>query len=157
MHRVKPRKILSCKNVYQTQSILKIMKCHYQTKKNTSLRSLRQFPGHKCSISFICQNVRWTKPGISKIMSLQMLICYFQKPFVGLFNFLKSVSIRSYSGSHFPALDWIRRDTPYFSVQIRMWKNADQNNSKHGHFLRSVLATHKLSYYKIFYLASWNY
>ena len=37
---------------------------------------------------------------------------------------VKSVRIRSYSGPHFPHLDWIR-------------ENADQNKSKYGHFLCS--------------------
>ena len=35
----------------------------------------------------------------------------------------------------FPHLDWGRRDTPYL---VGMRENADQNNSKYGHFLRSV-------------------
>ena len=29
----------------------------------------------------------------------------------------------------FPHLDWIRKDT-----EIRLWENADQNNSEYGHF-----------------------
>ena len=37
----------------------------------------------------------------------------------------------------FPHSDWIRRNTPYLSVSVRMRENADQNNSEHGHFLRS--------------------
>ena len=40
----------------------------------------------------------------------------------------------------FPHLDWIRRDTEYLSVFSpnagKGEKNADQNNSKWGHFLR---------------------
>ena len=44
--------------------------------------------------------------------------------------------------------DWRRRDTEYLSVfspnasvspySVRMRENADQNNSKYGHFLRSA-------------------
>ena len=57
---------------------------------------------------------------------------------------VKSVRTRSYSGPHFscnfPHSDWIRRDTPYlcvFSLNAgKCGKNADQNNSKYGHFLR---------------------
>ena len=29
---------------------------------------------------------------------------------------VKRVRVRSYSGPHFPHLDWIRRDTPYLSL-----------------------------------------
>ena len=62
---------------------------------------------------------------------------------------VKSVRIRSYSGAHFsrifPHSDWIRRDIQsecrYFSVfspNVRKCgKNADQNNSEYGYFLRS--------------------
>ena len=39
----------------------------------------------------------------------------------------------------FQYLDWIRRDTEY-SVPMR--ENAGQNNSKYGHFLRSVYVWH---------------
>ena len=59
---------------------------------------------------------------------------------------VKSVRIPSYSGLHFfhifPHSDWIRRNTGYLSVfsknSGKYGKNADQNNSKYGHFLRSV-------------------
>ena len=58
---------------------------------------------------------------------------------------VKRIRIRSYSGPDFsrifPHSDWIRRDSPYLSVFSsnagKCWKNADQNNSKYGHFLRS--------------------
>ena len=61
-------------------------------------------------------------------------------------HFVKRVHIWSYSGPHFsrifPHLDWIRRDTPYLSVFSsnagKCGKNADQNNSEYGHFLRSA-------------------
>ena len=50
---------------------------------------------------------------------------------------VKSVRIRGFSGPHFPAfwLNTIIRISPY-SVQMR--ESTDQNNSKYGHFLRSV-------------------
>ena len=59
---------------------------------------------------------------------------------------VKSVRIQSYSGLHFshifPHSDWIRSDTEYLSVfssnAAKCGKNADQNNSKYGHFLYSV-------------------
>ena len=58
---------------------------------------------------------------------------------------VKSVCIWSYSGMHFsrifPHLDWIRKDTEYLSVFSqnagKCGKNADQNNSEYGYFLRS--------------------
>ena len=43
-------------------------------------------------------------------------------------NYVKSVCIRSYSGPHSDSI------SPY-SVPMR--ENADQNNPKYGHFLRS--------------------
>ena len=54
----------------------------------------------------------------------------------------KRVRIRNYSGPHFsrifPHSDWIRRDTEYLSVfnlnAGKCGENADQNNSKYGHF-----------------------
>ena len=60
---------------------------------------------------------------------------------------VKRVRIRSYSGPHFsrifPHSDWIRRDTPYLSVLSsnveKCGRYADQNNSEHGFFLRSVI------------------
>ena len=70
---------------------------------------------------------------------------------------LKSVRIRSYSGPHFscifPHSDWIR--TPYiarmrentdsvFSPNAgKCRKNADQNNSEYGLFLRSAIEAEK--------------
>ena len=53
--------------------------------------------------------------------------------------------IRSYSGPYFshsfPHSDWIRRVTSYLSVFSpnagKCGKNADQNNSEYGYFLRS--------------------
>ena len=45
----------------------------------------------------------------------------------------------------FPHSDWIRRDTPHLTVFSpitgKCEKNADQNNSEYGHFLRSVNET----------------
>ena len=38
----------------------------------------------------------------------------------------------------FPHLDWIRRDTPYFSVFSPNAGNAGQNNSEYRHYLYSV-------------------
>ena len=58
---------------------------------------------------------------------------------------VKSVPIRSYSGSHFPAVRTeygeIRSISPY-SVAIR--ENADQNNSEYGNVLRSVFKKSKI-------------
>ena len=59
---------------------------------------------------------------------------------------VKRVRIRSYSGPHFswifPHSDWLDRDTPYLSAFSqnagKSGKNADQNNSKYGLFLRRV-------------------
>ena len=55
----------------------------------------------------------------------------------------KSTHIRSYSGPHFsfifPHSESIRRDMERsLRIQSECGKNADQNNSKYGHFLRSV-------------------
>ena len=51
---------------------------------------------------------------------------------------VKSVRIWSYSGQHFsrifPYADWIRRDTGRNAEKCG--RNADQNNSEYGHFLR---------------------
>ena len=57
------------------------------------------------------------------------------------FHWVKSVHIRSYSGPHFLAfgLNTERYSISPYSVQMR--KNADQNNSKYGHFSRSVWDT----------------
>ena len=60
---------------------------------------------------------------------------------------VKRVRIQSYSDPHFsrifPHLDWIWRDTEYLPVFSRnagkCGKNADQNNSEYGLFLRSVV------------------
>ena len=74
---------------------------------------------------------------------------------------VKSVRIRSYCGPHFsrifPYLDWMWVSLRIQSEYGKMRENTDQNNSKYGHFLRSVLATRKLSFYKMFYLTSLNY
>ena len=43
----------------------------------------------------------------------------------------------------FPHSDWIRRDMEYLSpYSVRMRENADQNNSKYGHFSRRHLHEH---------------
>ena len=55
----------------------------------------------------------------------------------------------------FPHSDWIRRDTPYLSVFSRMRENADQNNFKYGHFLRSeqvAVMTSSISFFKLYEL-----
>ena len=69
-----------------------------------------------------------------------------------VYQYVKRVRIRSYSGPHFfrifPHSDRIWRDTEYLSVFSlnagKCRKNADQNNSEYGPFLRSV------------YLSLWN-
>ena len=70
---------------------------------------------------------------------------------ISLIHCVKSVHNRSYSDPHFPALGlnterysaFSRISTKYGEIllispySIRMRENADQNNSKYGHFLRS--------------------
>ena len=64
----------------------------------------------------------------------------------------KSVRIWSYFGPHFPCIfphsDWMRRDMEGLSVFIlndgKCGKNADQKNSKYGHFLRSVIERYNI-------------
>ena len=56
---------------------------------------------------------------------------------VSMEHCVKSVRMRSYFGPHFPAFGLnkkIRSISPY---SVRMRKNAYQNNSEYGHFLRS--------------------
>ena len=48
---------------------------------------------------------------------------------------MKSVRIRSYSGSYFAAYGILWSISLY---SVRMQKNAEQNNSENGHSLRSV-------------------
>ena len=49
--------------------------------------------------------------------------------------YVKSVRFWSYSSPHFPAFGLnMERYAPY---SVRIWDNADQNNSEYGHFLRS--------------------
>ena len=63
-----------------------------------------------------------------------------------MYHWVKSFRIQSYSGPHFSCIfldsDWLRRDTQHLSVfspnAEKCEKNADQNNSEYGHFLRSV-------------------
>ena len=50
---------------------------------------------------------------------------------------IKSVGIRSYSSLYFPAFG-LNTDSPY---SVGMRENADQNNSKYGHFSRSTYDT----------------
>ena len=62
---------------------------------------------------------------------------------------VKGVHTRSYSGPHFsrifPHSDWIRIDTLRIQSNAgKCGKNADQNNSKYGHFLRSVSGSLKI-------------
>ena len=60
------------------------------------------------------------------------------------YHCVKSVRIRSYSGSHFSRIflhsDLIQRDTPpYLSVfSPNAGKNSNQNKSEYAHFLRSL-------------------
>ena len=62
-------------------------------------------------------------------------------------HIVKRVRIRSYSGLHFSRIflhsNWIQRDSLYLSVfspnAEKCEKNADQNNSEYGLFLRSGL------------------
>ena len=64
-------------------------------------------------------------------------------------HFVKRVRIRSHSGPHFlhifPHSNWIRRDASYLSVFSpnagKCGKNANQNTSEYGLFLRSMLQT----------------
>ena len=50
---------------------------------------------------------------------------------------VKSVCIRSYSGTHFPAFGYEDK-LRIFPYSVRMRENVDQNNYEYGHFLRSV-------------------
>ena len=78
-------------------------------------------PKHKLSIKLKVFPASW-KP--AKVMPL----C--RKQIESNSPCLKSVRIRSYSGSHFPA----------FGLTVRMTENADQNNYAYGHVLRSGIA-----------------
>ena len=49
---------------------------------------------------------------------------------------MKSVRIRNFSGSHFPA----------FGLKMEMWENTDKNNYKYGNFSRSVSYILQLSH-----------
>ena len=65
--------------------------------------------------------------------------CASKKP-----HWLKRVRIPRYSGPHFsrifPHSDWIRKDTNVLSPNVEKYgRNADQNSSEYGHFLRSSL------------------
>ena len=59
---------------------------------------------------------------------------------------MKSVRIRSYSGSHFPALglNEYREVHRIFPYSVWMQENADQNNSEYGHFFRSEFVINTL-------------
>ena len=50
---------------------------------------------------------------------------------------VKSVRIRDYSGSHFPAFG-LNTERYIFPYSVRMRENADQNNPEYGDFLRSA-------------------
>ena len=53
---------------------------------------------------------------------------------------MKSVRIRIYSGPHIPRIRseyWEILNISIYSARMR--KNADQNNSEHGHFSRSAI------------------
>ena len=67
---------------------------------------------------------------------------WFKKIYLSIVNCVKSVRIRRYSGPHFsrifPHSDWIRLYLSVFSLNTeKCGKNADQNTSKYGLFLRS--------------------
>lgn len=75
-------------------------------------------------------------------LSALILFCVIKSTVI---HCVKNVPIRYYSGPHFscifPLSDWIR-----ICIQHecgKMWKNADQNNYEHGHFLRSNRAQYK--------------
>ena len=75
---------------------------------------------------FIVFNVFWKLYGVYRILNnISRLIYTTWK--VSVFGI---ILVRI-----FPHSDWIRRDTPYLSV---FSPNADQNNSEHAHFSRSV-------------------
>ena len=66
-----------------------------------------------------------------------------ENSFKYVYHYVKSVLIRSYCGPHLshisPYSDLIRRDTSVFSLNAgKCEKNADQNNSEYGPFLRSA-------------------
>ena len=50
---------------------------------------------------------------------------------------VKNVCIQCYSNPYFPSFGLISPHT------VRMWENADQNNSEYGHFLRSGSVANK--------------
>ena len=54
---------------------------------------------------------------------------------------VKGVRIQSYSGPHFP-LFGLNKCGNSIQYSIGMRENADQNNSKYGHFLRSEFHHH---------------
>ena len=56
---------------------------------------------------------------------------------------VKSVRIRSYSGPHFPASDWYWEIRSISLYSVRTRENADQNNSKYGHFYAVRVGTSK--------------
>ena len=105
-------------------------------------------------------NIYTLKPGIykylyhfqhySKWSSGTQISCWKLTSSLKIEHCVNSVSIRSYSGPHFPAFGltserygvlylWFRRDTEFCisPASVRMWENAEQNNSEYGHFLRS--------------------
>ena len=58
--------------------------------------------------------------------------------FRGIMYCVKSICIRSYSGPHFPRIRTECREIGVsLSIQSECGKNADQNNSEYGDFLRS--------------------
>ena len=58
--------------------------------------------------------------------------------------YLESIRIRSYSGPHFPHLDWIWRDTPYISVFGPNMQTRIRNI-----FLLFIYGTHNLSHFSM--------
>ena len=81
---------------------------------------------------------------------------------------VKSVRIQSYFGLHFPTF---RLNTEIygvsFPIQSKWEKNADQNNSEYGHFLRGaniplcrddlIKLHHKLNDWLLYWYIYWNF
>ena len=105
---------------------------------------LRHLPGFVICFRWMIHLVRYLLCRFAENVQLFPTACSFTEKssateiFIKVFlHCLKGVCIQSYSGPHFPAfqhLDWIRRDM----YSVRMWENADQNNSEYGHFSRST-------------------
>ena len=60
------------------------------------------------------------------------------------YHCVKSVCIRSYSGSHFPAFGLNTEKYSVSSHSVQIQEYTDQNIFEYGHFLRSVLGRMKV-------------